>query len=316
MKIRSKISIGLVVIMILVSFLATTYISVLTVYNTVQANERKMTESFSQNVYDSIESELQKPIISGRAIVNTETLIELLIHEEDYTIPELEEIFKNYLVTYKYSLDYSTVSIISDKTGNYYTQYGFNKTVDPVNDEHDIWYKYFIDQNREYAFDIDVDEVNGNNWTLFMNIRINDYDGNLLGVSGLGVDMTYLQDIITDMEKQYGITVYFEDGDGVVQLGSDHEGVTQRILTRGDREVAEATYYSTLIGDKCVVSRPIDDLGWIMVIEKESDLRALTLNIVKNNLVVMVCLLGVVVIFIAVILTKNQYLCIVKSIVR
>lgn len=307
MKKRNNLSIGLVVIMILISFVATTYISIKTVYNTVQANEKKMTESFSQNVYNAIESELQKPIISGRAIVNTETLMELLIHEEEYSISELEEIFKTYLLTYKYSFDYSTVSIISDKTGNYYTQRGFNKTINPENDEHDIWYTYFLEQNKEYAFDIDVDEVNGNIWTLFMNIRINDYDGNLLGVSGLGVDMTYLQDIIAEMEQLYDITVYFVDRNGVPQLGSNHEGVTERILNVTAVGLPDESYEMKVIDGKCIVSRPINDLGWIMVVEKDSNLEALTLNIVKNNLIVLCALLGIVVIIIVILLSRNQY---------
>lgn len=307
MKSRNNLYIWLVVIMIVVNFIATTYFSVNTVYNTVQSNEKVMTESFAQNVYDAIESELQKPIISGRAIANTETLIELLIHEEDYTIPELEEIFKSYLLTYKSYFDFSTVSIISDGTGNYYTQYGFNKTVDPEHDEHDIWYKYFIEQNREYAFDIDVDEVNGNKWTLFMNIRINDYEGNLLGVSGLGVDMTYLQDIIAELEDMYGITVYFVDPSGQLQLGSAYESVTDRILSRGTSEGTDGDYYIQNLDGKCVVSRSIDDLGWRMVVEKENNLNALTLNIVKNNLIVMAVMLGFVVLLVVILLSRNQY---------
>ena len=159
MKFKNHMIAVLVIVLLLVNFITTTIMSVWVVYSTVKENEKDMVGSLTENVYEAIEKELQEPVTVGRAVASTETLISLLEREEDYTKEELADYFKIFLKNYLDNFNYNTISIVSNKTGNYYTQFGFNKTIDPMNDEHDIWYKSFIDTNKEYDFDIDVDEV-------------------------------------------------------------------------------------------------------------------------------------------------------------
>lgn len=306
MKFKNHMIAVLVIVLIFVNFITTTIMSISVVYSTVSDNEKEMVESLTQNVYEAIRKELQEPITVGRAVVSTETLINLLENEDEYTQDELAEIFKTYLKNYQHNFDYNTISIVSNKTGNYYTQLGFNKTIDPENDEHDIWYKSFIEANKEYDFDIDVDEVNQNKWTLFMNIRIIGHDGQLLGVSGLGVDLSYLQDIIADLEEQYGITVTFTNMEGTLQLGSDSNSVTDRILS--ETPLKTNNYYTStkIFEDRYTVSKPLKDLGWIIIVTKENKLKEYTLDIVKNNLIIMAILMLIVVIIVTVSIVKSQ----------
>lgn len=303
--IKNNSLIVLIIALIMVSFLAFTFVSVRNVYVTVRSDEMKMMDSFAQNVYEAVNKELQQPITVGRTIVSTETLINLLEHEDDYTQEEMEEIFKHYLLNYIDYFQFSTISIISDKSGRYYTQLGFNKVIDPEHDEHDIWYKLFLDRDCEYGFDIDVDEVVGNQWTLFMNIRISDREGNLLGVSGLGVDMTYLQDIIANLEKEYNITISFEDDNGDFQLGSQSQSVNQRILSKEDL-AGSKDIHAREVGNKYVITRHLDDLGWNIVVEKDNDSKELTMNMIESNILIMFILLIIIIMTAYFFISDNQ----------
>lgn len=306
MKFKNHMIAALVVALLFVNFITTTIMSVWVVYSTVKGNEKEMVESLTQNVYEAIEKELQEPVTVGRAVVSTETLINLLENEEEYTQDGLANIFQTYLKNYLDNFNYNTISIVSNKTGNYYTQLGFNKTIDPVNDEHDIWYKSFIDTGKEYDFDIDVDEVNQNKWTLFMNIRIVGHDGELLGVSGLGVDLSYLQDIIAELEEQYDISVSFADLNGNVQLGSDVSNVTSRVLSEAPIKINNYYSVTKVFEDKYTVVKPLNELGWIIIVEKENKLKEYTLDIVKNNLIIMAVLMLIVIVIVSFSIVKNQ----------
>ena len=54
---------------------------------------------------------------------------------------------------------------------------------------------------------MDTDEVHENAWTVFVNCRIEDENGELLGVCGVSVVMTELQDTLCDYEKEYGVKI-------------------------------------------------------------------------------------------------------------
>ena len=51
------------------------------------------------------------------------------------------------------------VFFISDKTKNYYSDKGFNKTLD-LNSETDSWYESFLNKRLRFDTQVDTDELN------------------------------------------------------------------------------------------------------------------------------------------------------------
>ena len=92
--------------------------------------------------------------------------------------------------------DFSLVVSYQQENGTY-------KVIDATLDPHDIWYTDFINKKVPLVLDVDVDQNNKNLWTVFLNARIEDENGSLLGVCGIGLIMSKLQKVFSDYEKKY-----------------------------------------------------------------------------------------------------------------
>ena len=92
------------------------------------------------------------------------------------TIKNIQEITR-YLESIRSGFDYQMVFAVNDTTKEYYTYKGVSKIVDIENDEHDIWYKLFCESGKNYDLDVDTDEANNWNLSVFVNIKIKDHNG-------------------------------------------------------------------------------------------------------------------------------------------
>ena len=92
-----------------------------------------------------------------------------------------------YLQEIKEAYGYSTSFLVSEGSGvyyyYYYYYYGINKKIS-VEDPHDVWYYRFRDSGAEYDLDVDADEVAKGTVTIFINHRLEDYEGRFLGDGG------------------------------------------------------------------------------------------------------------------------------------
>ena len=217
--------------MIIICFLTSTIVAVKTITKLIDDTNEKMAFVIASKVYNDINAQLTKPITVGTTIANTKSLTDLLENEDSYSDEQFEKEITDTLSRYIEYTGYNTAFIISDKSKRYYTQNGLNKVIDTENDEHDIWYKLFLEENSDYDFDIDVDEVHSDMWTVFMNARINDEDGNLLGVCGVGLEMSDMQEILLDMQNTYDIQINLVDNNGLVQVNVDDINIEKSVLT-------------------------------------------------------------------------------------
>lgn len=173
-----------------------------------QNNEQEVDTLLAARIHDSINNELTKPIMVAQSMANDEFVIDFIKNKEQ-SLPKEEAvaILQKYLSRLKNRLSYEAAFVVSDKTKLYYTYKGFNKIVNTKNDHHDIWYQIFVDKNKDYDLDVDTDEMNANNWTVFLNARVLDDNREFLGVCGVGVQMLNLQQMLAQYEKQYGVKI-------------------------------------------------------------------------------------------------------------
>ena len=146
----------------------------------VKSHDEERMKFIAADVYDDINAELLKLVMISRVISKDIPLIESIKNEENVSFEQNIYLMQNYISSLKKSFNLSTGFIVSEKSKIYYSAEGFNKIIDVENDAHDIWYKLFLDKNLAYDYDLDVDEINQNNWTIFVSARINDAEGNLL----------------------------------------------------------------------------------------------------------------------------------------
>jgi hypothetical protein len=103
-----------------------------------------------------------------------------------------------------------TSFLVSEKTRNYYHGDGILKQV-RADEERDRWYFRVRDMQPDYEINIDPDQANKDALTIFINHRVFDYQGRLIGVTGVGLSVSAVKDIIELYQRKYRRTIYFFD---------------------------------------------------------------------------------------------------------
>lgn len=142
--------------------------------------------------------------------------------------------------------------------------------MDPVNDESDIWFAEFLASKADYEFKVDIDEIHGKGWTVFANNRIEDEEGHLLGVGGVGVTMTNLQKLLEQMQEKYGIRIYLVNDEGMIQVSVEGDDVKQKSFDEIELSRKNKDYHYQEMGDGYVVTRYMDNRDFYLVVQKES----------------------------------------------
>lgn len=295
--------------MIIICFLTSTIVAVKTITKLIDDTNEKMAFVIASKVYNDINAQLTKPITVGTTIANTKSLTDLLENEDSYSDEQFEKEITDTLSRYIEYTGYNTAFIISDKSKRYYTQNGLNKVIDTENDEHDIWYKLFLEENSDYDFDIDVDEVHSDMWTVFMNARINDEDGNLLGVCGVGLEMSDMQEILLDMQNTYDIQINLVDNNGIVQVDVDDINIEKSVLKKIRFNNSSEYNYSATDDNGYVITRYMEELGWYLVIQKDSiQTQKVLSELVSNTFTAMLIIFLLILLIVIAVLRKNHVL--------
>ena len=185
----------------------------------------------------------------------------------------------SYLQEYKIKYDYDVVFFVSDATKYYYYDEGFNKIVSE-DDELDSWYFNFLNLHQEHDIQVDRDEVNDNQVTLFVNCLAQDKGFKTLGVVGVGNSIDGFQRQVAKLEDEYGVTIcavklgntnnsftessgyYMTPEDAAKQLNLSVEDVSKNVGPNG---------YTWFDGDRCINIQYNSDLGWNIIVTKDTE---------------------------------------------
>lgn len=275
------------IVLICISFLLSTGISISMLISTIGEENESNAELLAEDMYNQLNNELQKHVNVGLTIANNHELFELLINEDSYTNSEKEILMKQILKPYVSNMNYETAFVVSNKSGQYYTQNGFNKVVSPEKDAHDVWYSNFLQSNKTYAFDIDTDETNEKALTAFINVRMLDADGNIMGVCGVGRQLGNIQKMIYDLQDKYSVFVQVVDKNGFIQMDVNDENIDQESLIDVVLDSSSESTHYIKTKDGYVISKYIENLEWFIVIRKHIDYTKMILSVVCRNLLIM-----------------------------
>lgn len=244
-------------------------ISCLILDRVIERHDEELIKVIAADVFDNINRELLKPLIVARTMAHDHFLRQNLKSEASIPFETEVEIMKAYLNTIKEGFGYSCAALTSNTTMNYYTYKGFHKRVSPLYDEYDIWYKNFVDSGAEYHFDVNLDETNSDIWTIFADARLDDEDGNLLGVCAIGVLMADMQKMFREAEETYHIKINLVDENGLIKVDSNLYKIENALIESvidADRD-EQMRLHKT---DKAyVIMKYIPEFDWYLVIQRD-----------------------------------------------
>ena len=222
-----------------------------------------------------ISTRLQDPLLASSLMARDTFLIDW-IEDGEVDATKMEK----YLDSIRIEHGFATSFFVSAKTSRYYSYQGVHKEISTEN-AHDVWYYDFINSQQSVALDVDTDEVSAGKLTIFINYRVESTTGELLGVVGVGVDMSDVAALLQKTQKTFGRVVYMVDESGLVQAHSDINVIEKQNIhtTFGIEKIADAilasktktldTYYEGENGNILLTSRYIPELKWYIIVEQD-----------------------------------------------
>lgn len=250
-------------IFICVAFL----INIVSLMRVAKDNSENNSQVIAQMIGESINNAIMEPITSARTISQSSTVVESLKAEQLSSEIHVNPTLVEYLDSVKNGMGYQLAFAISDQSYQYYNNRGVPRIIDPVNNSHDVWYASFLDSNREYDLDVDYDEDNFNKLSVFVNTRVEDTDGSLLGVCGVGMTMDKLQAVLIEYEERYNIDISLVDSTGLIQVDSNGDNIEVEYLANTSLAKAKSDgFYYEVLNDHIQMTKYMENIDWFIII--------------------------------------------------
>lgn len=183
---------------------------------TLQSTQKQLRDSSLPLTVDNIYTEIQKHIIEPNLVASMMAhdtfLKDWLINKEDDT----NKITK-YLETIKNKYNMFTTFLVSERTKNYYTSKGLVEQIKEENRDN-AWYFSFKGIQSDHEINLDFNKHIDDSMVMFINHKIFDEEYHMIGATGIGLKISYINDMLKYFRKQYNFNVYFLNKEGKVVL--------------------------------------------------------------------------------------------------
>jgi signal transduction histidine kinase len=266
----------------------------------------------SDNIHSEIQGILLPPLHVSATMANDVFLRDWLINGEQ----DLEKITE-YLNMIQTRQNMSSAFLVSDRTLNYYSYKGLRNQIDPV-DGRDVWYANCKNGEPDFEINADIDMHVSEQLTLFINYKVFDYDGQLIGITGVATKIETIKALIERFKKLYHKTIYFVSPTGRVafQMEENADPLQKPDLGEylGSEELAakilsqpSSTVEYQRDGEQVLLNaRFLPELKWYLMIEESvnGNMQYLRRMLMIN---LGVCLLITFLVLTIVFLTIQQY---------
>ena len=290
--------------LLVLGFIATSVISYFVAHDSLSDRIAEETLPLtSDNIYSEIERDLLRSILISSLMAHDTFVRDWTVGgepEPDRIIRYLDEIQRKYGTT--------TTFFVSEKSRRYYHPSGILETVERE-DPTDAWYFRVRSMSEPYEVNVDADSADPERLTIFINYRVADAAGNYIGVTGVGLAVNAVAQLIESYQQRYGRSIYFTDRNGAITLhGTGYTGAARIQDTPGMRGIAprllatsgtDARYVAADGRTVYVNSRLIPEFGWYLIVEQSESaaetriLNTLLLNIaIALGVTALVCITG------------------------
>ncbi len=229
----------------------------------------------SDTVYSEIQRNVLKPVFISSLMAHDSFLRDWILDGER-DVARITRYLKEIMTTY----NTVTSFFVSEKTHIYYHADGILKRVDP-DEERDAWYFRAREMIPEYEITTDPDPANREALNIYIDHRVFDYDGRFIGVTGVGMTVYSLINLMEEYGRKYRRNVFFIDTRGNVILhGYSPPGTAGNIYeAEGISELAveilknktHSFNYSRQGKTVYLNSRFIPELNWYLLVEQTDD---------------------------------------------
>jgi len=258
------------------------------------------------NIYSEIQADLMRPIFISSLMANDTFL-------KDWALGGERDVGKvvRYLQEIRDRYGFFSTFLVSERTGFYYHFSGVRKRISP-DDAHDVWYYDFKTLNKPYDLSVDTNEAAENSLTIFINHRLNDYQGRLLGVTGVGLNMEMVANLLKSYRQRYGRDIYLVDRQGLIKVHKDQSLVDRVRLADqpGLAQIAPKALQPPSESQLCdfwrdgrhilLASRYLPEFDWFLLVEQDETgaIAGIRRNFYKNlvfDLAVILAILAITV---------------------
>ncbi|MCR5562546.1 MAG: hypothetical protein K6F46_04125, partial [Desulfovibrio sp.] len=174
-------------------------------------------------------------------------LVSYLSADDIYEMESFKKTILRHLVSYYKYNKYDGVYLIIKKNMALYTQDGFAEIL-KSEQRTNFWYDYTFSQLNDFDFAISVDKSlsDKKEIALFINYKIKDWYGNILGVIGVYTNIFKFVSKIRDIEYQSKIIVKFIDEKGNVKISNNNNKSKIGKYNLSDTDEMFKEYFSAL----------------------------------------------------------------------
>ncbi len=288
----------LVCLVIIIGFTTTAVLSYQANYTASVQNIEQVSALTSEGIYYQLTSIFTKPVNISLTMANDSLLKGFLADEKTQLDNQVYiETIREYLDAYRAKYQYDSVFLVSAATNRYYNFNGLDRVLEQGNPEND-WYFGMLKSEEDSTMNVDNDAAASaqNEITVFVNCKIKDNNGKTMGIVGVGVRIGYLQSLLRDYEDKFGVDAFLIGGDGTVEISTNYTGYEKVnffdiysydntaknvILNWKKSDSASSFWTSATPGENTmnyIVARYIPELGWHLVVERDTGLLIQKLN--------------------------------------
>ncbi|MGB0671154.1 MAG: sensor domain-containing diguanylate cyclase [Rhodospirillales bacterium] len=298
---RKNTFIGIVVMLMAAGFLLTSFAGFEVARKSMREQLSETTLPLtSDTIYSEIQRDLLRPIFISSLMAHDTFLRDWKLageQEPDAMVRYLAEIQKRFGTV--------TSFFVSERTRRYYHSSGVLKTV-KADDAADGWYFRVRALDKPYEINVDWDTADRTSLTIFINYRVLDYDGNFIGVTGVGLAVNAVQNLIASYQERFDRDIYFVDRSAQVTLAGQHYDGPENLRSDADRAAVadhllsgdEGSYQFESQGETVFLnSRYVPEFQWYLLVEQHGEpagpelTRTLLINLGVSAAVLIIVLL-------------------------
>jgi diguanylate cyclase (GGDEF)-like protein len=201
------------------------------------------------NIYTEIQKHIIEPYLVSSMMANDTFVQDWIVNDEDKNNNKIKE----YLDAVKNKYGMFTTFLVSEKTGNYYTQDGLVEKIDKEN-PNNSWYFKFKHIQENHEINLDFNQNLANSLIMFINYKIFDNKYSYLGATGVALKISYINDMLKMFRQKYHFKVFFLDEKGEIVL-SEKDYITEKNID----EIESLKKYKNEIISKEALSLEYED---------------------------------------------------------
>ncbi|PIE70146.1 MAG: sensor domain-containing diguanylate cyclase [Deltaproteobacteria bacterium] len=161
-----------------------------------------------------LQTELNRPL---QAV--SQVACDTFVHDWALSGERDKTVMIRYLKALQHESGFVSTFFVSEATGLYYHHTGIVKTLHSEDDQ-DAWYYTFRSSGQSHKMKVTTREAADGTVRVFVHHRVEDNQGRLLGVAGVGMTLADISRRLSAYETQYGVNILLVSPEGRVQADS------------------------------------------------------------------------------------------------